>query len=719
MRSDEVLNKILVFGILGLLTFTALIRIPLHLLHAVIVLSVIFLLLIYCLKVGSGKTPISLKLPFVIPVCLFIGLIVFQLLPLTAPGLRFISPHTLQLYREALCRFGTSSGLKTNLSIYTNSTGRELSLLLAYCALFYLTANSFANPKSRKKAMATIILIGCVCAVSGPITLRRGLWFQSQNTILSAIRGATWFSSLRYQAHFVGFLEAAFFVGLGFFPQYIHDPGRVESRDGIFSRRTKAIGAGLIALALLVSPFLSTYARSPLLVYPVILLFMAGLSRVAPIPSPQRVLPILFLLLCLLTAIAFSLWTPSFRKVSPDQTELAGRMTQLRNKTEGILPGLHDREKDTGDYFSGKFDRIDIYRDTLRLAGQFPVFGIGLGNFKILFPAYKTSYSYHRLHRTHNEYLELLAETGLAGFTLMGIVAALFILAVGKYLRYSSLPFIGCLAALGAILLEGTFTFPFENPAVVILTLLLTGLIFAEIPLRSIKIRLKSRWKKIGCGLILLIIFALWGRTAIKTSRAESHYRSGDQEEGAEALRELQEAVLLDGGNAEYHADLADCYWNNILEDPFGAAVWKKEAARQLQEAVRLNPLEATLHYRLGRIYEETGENDTAGREFRIALSLWPTHPVFLCKMARLYLDSREEGIAVDMYRRAVRIKPSLLEKALSELFEATHNYIALKEITPRKRKYYLELHRFLQENNEPEMAEAIAKSVRRDFPDQ
>jgi O-antigen ligase len=62
---------------------------------------------------------------------------------------------------------------------------------------------------------------------------------------------------------------------------------------------------------------------------------------------------------------------------------------------------------------SGK--RASMRADTWRIFLDHPWTGTGLGTLQIVFPAYETLYDGKVVNHTHNDYLEALAETGIAG----------------------------------------------------------------------------------------------------------------------------------------------------------------------------------------------------------------------------------------------------------------------------------------------------------------
>jgi O-antigen ligase len=63
--------------------------------------------------------------------------------------------------------------------------------------------------------------------------------------------------------------------------------------------------------------------------------------------------------------------------------------------------------------------RFKINRDTLHMFAQRPVLGWGLGTFESVYPQFRSFYTNFLVDKAHNDYLQLLAETGVAGFAIM------------------------------------------------------------------------------------------------------------------------------------------------------------------------------------------------------------------------------------------------------------------------------------------------------------
>jgi O-antigen ligase len=63
--------------------------------------------------------------------------------------------------------------------------------------------------------------------------------------------------------------------------------------------------------------------------------------------------------------------------------------------------------------------RLDIAKDSLRMFSERPLLGWGLGTFPTVYPHYRSFYTNLFVNEAHNDYAQLLTETGLLGFVLM------------------------------------------------------------------------------------------------------------------------------------------------------------------------------------------------------------------------------------------------------------------------------------------------------------
>jgi len=106
-------------------------------------------------------------------------------------------------------------------------------------------------------------------------------------------------------------------------------------------------------------------------------------------------------------------------------------------------------------------ERLLAYRSILPAIAAHPIFGFGLGSFQAAFPAFKSPLlGQATWNHAHNEYLELIFETGLAGLTLLILFPFLLLLRKVRTIfrtstRVSSEQLILIISILGGLLTAG------------------------------------------------------------------------------------------------------------------------------------------------------------------------------------------------------------------------------------------------------------------------
>jgi O-antigen ligase len=70
--------------------------------------------------------------------------------------------------------------------------------------------------------------------------------------------------------------------------------------------------------------------------------------------------------------------------------------------------------------------RITIVEDSFKMVRQRPLLGWGFGTFPVVYPSFRSFYTDLAVNAAHNDFVELLVETGLLGFALM--VAFIYLL---------------------------------------------------------------------------------------------------------------------------------------------------------------------------------------------------------------------------------------------------------------------------------------------------
>jgi O-antigen ligase len=133
---------------------------------------------------------------------------------------------------------------------------------------------------------------------------------------------------------------------------------------------------------------------------------------------------------------------------------------------------------------SGK--RASMRRDTWRIFLDHPFVGTGLGTLQLVYPPYESLYDGKIVNHTHNDYLEVLAETGLLGGICCAWFLGVLLVQSLERLRQFNNSFRGALQLSGFVACSGFLVHSFVDfnlhiPANALLFFLMAHLATAEI----------------------------------------------------------------------------------------------------------------------------------------------------------------------------------------------------------------------------------------------
>jgi O-antigen ligase len=136
---------------------------------------------------------------------------------------------------------------------------------------------------------------------------------------------------------------------------------------------------------------------------------------------------------------------------------------------------------------TGEGRRVEMVRDSFRIFQDHRIAGTGLGTLQEVFPLYETLYDGLVVNHSHNDYVEVLAETGLIG-GLCGLLFLVFLFwSSWKLLNVESDPHsfayhTGALVACLGLLVHAGVDFNFHIPSNALIFLLQSGLATSAFP---------------------------------------------------------------------------------------------------------------------------------------------------------------------------------------------------------------------------------------------
>ena len=157
-----------------------------------------------------------------------------------------------------------------------------------------------------------------------------------------------------------------------------------------FTRGNRKLAAAGIAALMAGTIFLSG-SRAGMLAFALQAVALAVLLR----PQQRNWRQHALLGVCLAAIIGFFVWVGG--------NELTQRLASIHAEAQQELSGGV---------------RLTMDRDCLRMWRAKPLFGWGLGTFPVVYPQFRSFHTSFFVNDAHNDYLQLLTETGLAGFAI-------------------------------------------------------------------------------------------------------------------------------------------------------------------------------------------------------------------------------------------------------------------------------------------------------------
>ncbi|HEX41228.1 MAG TPA: hypothetical protein ENN81_04115 [Phycisphaerales bacterium] len=608
-----------------------------------------------------------------IPIALFVGVVLLQLVPLPAGLVRaVVSPNTAEIKQRLLEGLPDAvERLETmTLSFYPHATRHDLRLVLAVAAVFCVALNIYRRTEQIQRLLGAIAVIGGVVALLGLVQRLSGTdriyW------MVPTVKGKFWFGTFILHSHYGQFMNLSVAAALAL--------TLVKLQERFGGDRITAAD---------VSEFFSSSESRVVWVFIAIVVLGSGtiflsMSRGA--------------MISLLIAGSFTTLVLTYRR-SLKGSGWAMALIALCAFMFVLYVGfdaVYDRLGTLGDLQKVSGGRTQILKDLSVSFKRFPLLGTGLGTHEVVYPMFDRSTSPALAAHAENEYAQAAEETGLIGLGLLAALGVIVWLGYVRSVRSEAIPIRTAAYGLGmgllAISIHSLSDFGQHLPANAMLSAVFCALLLS---LKNMRRRYHSsahvlRASRVPKGLriaVLVTVAAAWTPVLLGANHAraaEAYWKQA--ESGEEVLRSrnwngsnAEYVFLLDNAaraaarrpdNIKYHHWLNVYRWESIrrFTDPnTGEFVLNEKTAEftqrivdEFKQAVFLCPTFGPTWCVMGQLEKFVLGLDEGAARIRTGHELAPCDPT-ACFVAGL-LDAIEGDVdaSYEKFQRALELSPRL-----------------------------------------------------------
>ena len=423
-------------------------------------LSFAILFIIFVLYFKSYYQLLNLDKVSIYLILLLFLLLIFQLTPIPNFFLKIIAPNNFEIWNDNKYIINYL-GYKYNneyftISLYPFETWKQILNIVSYFVFGYSIA-IFCNSRSKIKLLVVIVLA---------VSALEALFGIYQYIKLNESASGTYIS----RTHYAGFLEITIFLLLGYAFSII---GKNNNDNNKFSKFKKISisdtlfkqGLYIFIISLLIIALFLSGSRMGIISFFLTLLLFIFLIRNYFLKQKAQLVVLIFLIFILLGFIL----------------------------TIGIFPVI-ERFSDS---FKDANSKITVWKDCVRIILDYPLFGTGLATFKYIYPKYQSFFGVKTFHFAHNDYIQLIVETGIISSSIVFILLYRFLKnSIYKITNFNSnrdlfLIYIkiGAFCGVISILIHSLADFNLHIPANALYFSLLIGLLSTELKTETADIK--------------------------------------------------------------------------------------------------------------------------------------------------------------------------------------------------------------------------------------
>ncbi len=612
--------------------------------------------LVYCLQ--SGKS--FYRVPGFVPLLLIGSLMIFQLVPLPESLLGLISPQSLSFREKSAGLFSTAVW---PISLDITAGFDEFSRLFVCCICYILSIQLLSDGEMLKRTVLFLVIFGGGLAFASVLQSffmpDRVLWFRAVPV------NAQPFGPYVCRNHYAGLMEMIFPLALAL--AYVHKPSRQfgtwrERLLGFFDDDNFLLFVFLClsALIILLSVFISLSRGGILSLCLSLLFFLTVTLRISRSRRKFGFIPINLMAfgMMILVAVWFG-WE-----------QLDQRFGGLYHSIRVVTPE----------------SRYMVLKNGWHMFSDFPAFGAGFGSFGHVFTKYHTIAPYWVVDYAHNDYLQLLTESGIAGFFLFLIFFMVILLKAIKAFNKRKDPlavfiFAGALSGMAAIFFHSLVDFNLHVNANALYFSFLCALTVSAAHTRFRRhlpdnsYLTMFRWGKGRMISVAIVFMLLWIPLIVYAAGrwAGTHYMAPfkqvilNERTAPDIRKQMEETAAKAARAAPLEAPFKIIRGNAAL-----AAGDFEEALKTYRQAIFLQPTRSMILQNTAlTVYYSDKDIQLADTLMQAGIAFYPAQPVLYGRFAEFLFDTGRPDVARKYIRKGLKLNPYKLDMFLHSMERA------------------------------------------------
>ena len=277
--------------------------------------------------------------------------------------------------------------------------------------------------------------------------------------------------------------------------------------------------------------------------------------------------------------------------------------------------------------FSSASERLVWWRTAYLIFKENVFFGCGLGNYSVLFKAFRPELVLNTLY-AHNIIMQLLSDVGIFGLSAFVCFTVCFYVKVTDKIIEGKDTFFYVAVSLSVtfFLMMNMFDYGFFVPANMLMFFMLASSVFYSEPSKLQKERINSYVLAVAVFVCCVVI--------VRPVISQIHYKKGIEYYVANqyktAIEEFELAIKYDKKNPEYYAQVSKSYFALYDKNRGDAGmVYADNAIKYNKKAIDLHKYGAQLRASLASIYWNIDKKDEALTAIRDALKYDRYNPYF------------------------------------------------------------------------------------------